>query len=115
MTANVVNGCGRTLLGNIDIGEQTENVLAAGNITQVKKGSSLAVTLSQRDANGTGPFNCDIDMTSNAAPTLTPLKVSQGSATSGSGDVTIKVAMPTDLACVGGKHVRPDLPSEYAC
>ena len=37
--SNVVNECGRTeLTGNIDVGENTENQLAAGTITQVKAG-----------------------------------------------------------------------------
>lgn len=45
---NIVNGCGRTELnGNIDIGEQTENELAANRVTSVKKGSVLSVTIHQ--------------------------------------------------------------------
>ncbi len=89
------------MLGNIDIGEQTENALAAGAITKVTKGSSVAVTISQRNANGTGPFTCDTDQTSNAGST-TPLTVTQAKAGSGTGDLTIKVAMPSNLACIGG-------------
>jgi Egh16-like virulence factor len=47
---NIVNGCGRTeLTGNIDIGEQTENELAAKRVAQVNKGSVLAVTIHQVD------------------------------------------------------------------
>ena len=45
---NIVNACGRTELdGNIDIGEQTENELAANRVTLVTKGSVLAVTIHQ--------------------------------------------------------------------
>lgn len=46
IAANVVNECGRTeLAGNIDIGENTENALAAGAVTQVKAGTQLEVTI----------------------------------------------------------------------
>lgn len=39
ITANIVNQCGRTeLTGNIDVGENTENALAAGQVTEVKAG-----------------------------------------------------------------------------
>ncbi|KAH8885494.1 hypothetical protein GQ53DRAFT_355714 [Thozetella sp. PMI_491] len=101
ITGNVVNGCGRTFaLGNIDIGEQTENQLIAGTVTQVSKGSDVTVTISQRNANGTGPFICDMDQSSNAGENR-PLSVTQGNAGTGTGDLTIKVAMPSDLACVG--------------
>ena len=41
---NIVNECGRTeLAGNIDIGENTENALAANAVTQVQKGSTVEV------------------------------------------------------------------------
>ena len=46
IAANIVNECGRTELdGNIDIGENTENALAAGAVTQVKAGSTVDVTI----------------------------------------------------------------------
>jgi hypothetical protein len=108
--ANIVNECGRTLAGgNIDIGEQTEIALAAGGVTQVKNGSDVTVTISQRDASGVGPFTCDLDLTSNAngVSGQTPLTVTQDNASSGTGDVAIKVAMPADLACTGGRfHIH---------
>ena len=48
ITQNIVNACGRTEInGNIDIGEQTENELAANRMTTVTKGSTLAVTIHQ--------------------------------------------------------------------
>lgn len=57
ITSNVVNECGRTeLSGNIDVGENTENALAAGQVTQVKAGSQLTVTIHQVNADGAGPF-----------------------------------------------------------
>lgn len=37
--ANIVNECGRTeLSGNIDVGQNTEDAIAAGAITKVKQG-----------------------------------------------------------------------------
>ena len=45
---NIVNECGRTeLSGNIDIGENTENAIAAGAVTQVKAGTQMTVTIRQ--------------------------------------------------------------------
>lgn len=65
--ANVVNQCGRTeLAGNIDVGENTENALAAGAVTQVEAGSEITVTIHQVNADGAGPYACDLDETSNS-------------------------------------------------
>jgi hypothetical protein len=48
ISANIVNECGRTeLTGNIDVGENTENALAAGAVTQVKAGTIMTVTIHQ--------------------------------------------------------------------
>jgi len=63
-----VNECGRTeLTGNIDVGENTENALAAGAVTKVKAGTLITVTIHQVNADGAGPYSCDIDMTSRTA------------------------------------------------
>lgn len=68
IAANVVNQCGRTQLkGNIDVGENTENALSAGAVTQVKAGGEITVTIHQVNADGAGPFFCDLDETSNTA------------------------------------------------
>lgn len=83
VTANVVNECGRTMAGgNIDIGENTENALAAKQVTQVTKGSTVTMTINAVNATGQGPFTCDLDPTSNALGTTgqTPLNVQQGNA-----------------------------------
>lgn len=105
ISANVVNECGRTLVGgNIDIGENTENALAAGNVTQVTKGSKVKITIDQRNANGTGPFTCDMDLTGNAIATgQTALQVAQGTSKSTTGQTTLTVTMPSDMACQGCK------------
>ena len=48
ITQNIVNSCGRTeIAGNIDVGEQTENELAANRMTQVSAGSVMTVTIHQ--------------------------------------------------------------------
>ena len=45
---NIVNSCGRTeIAGNIDVGEQTENELAANRVTQVSGGTVMTVTIHQ--------------------------------------------------------------------
>lgn len=64
ISANIVNECGRTeLSGNIDVGENTENQLAAGTVTQVKAGTAMTVTIHQVNADGAGPYVCDMDPT----------------------------------------------------
>jgi hypothetical protein len=63
--ANVVNQCGRTeLAGNIDVGENTENQLAAGQVADVVAGDTVTVTIHQVNADGAGPYTCDLDETS---------------------------------------------------
>ncbi|EUC30866.1 hypothetical protein COCCADRAFT_38945 [Bipolaris zeicola 26-R-13] len=108
ITQNIVNACGRTeIAGNIDIGEQTENELAAGRMAQVSAGSTLAVTIHQVNADGAGPFECDMDETSNAVTTFTPLKVSNnvpgsfGLSQAKEKEFTINVQMPDKFNCLG--------------
>lgn len=62
--ANIVNECGRTeLTGNIDIGENTENALAAKQVTKVKANTQMTVTIHQVNADGAGPYTCDLEET----------------------------------------------------
>lgn len=57
IAANSVNECGRTeLQGNIDIGENTENMIAAGTVTQTTSGGQVTITMHQVNADGAGPF-----------------------------------------------------------
>ncbi|GME35348.1 hypothetical protein GTA08_BOTSDO03889 [Neofusicoccum parvum] len=105
---NIVNGCGRTELdGNIDIGEQTETELSANRMTQVSAGSTVAVTIHQVNADGAGPYECDLDATSNAGTDFQKLQVSNNvPGTNGLSDAkfenfTINVQMPNDLNCTG--------------
>lgn len=118
INANVVNECGRTLLGgNMDIGENTETALAANEVTQVTKGSKVQITVDQRNANGTGPFTCDLDQTSNAngISGQIPLDVQQGNAKDATGQVTITATMPNDLACIGGQSTLFMYPVSNVC
>ncbi|KAJ4324538.1 hypothetical protein N0V84_003817 [Fusarium piperis] len=106
--ANVVNQCGRTeLSGNIDVGENTENALSAGAVTQVRAGGEITVTIHQVNADGAGPYVCDLDESSNAnqiSQNLTVLDNVPGSnglsqAKEQAFNITIK--MPDDLNCFG--------------
>ncbi|KAK8214825.1 hypothetical protein M8818_002408 [Zalaria obscura] len=126
ISLNIVNGCGRTeLAGNIDIGEQTEDELAKNRVTKVTAGSTLSVTVHQVNADGAGPYVCDLDQSSGYTPpqhfVTPPLTPSAGNANTDfvpltvtnnvpgvnglsqakEQDFTIKVALPSDLNCVG--------------
>ena len=107
ITTNVVNECGRTLLGgNIDIGEQTEGQLLAKTVTSVKSGSKVAVAINQVDDNGAGPYTCDMDLKGNANGFngQTNLTVTESAAQNGV--INLSVEMPADFACIGGKISR---------
>lgn len=87
--------------GNIDIGEQTENALAAGNVTKVTKGSTVKMTIDQVNATGAGPYTCDLDPQGNTLATgQTNLTVKE---TDNKGTTTLAITMPKDLACSGCK------------
>ncbi|RYC54611.1 hypothetical protein CHU98_g11598 [Xylaria longipes] len=103
ISTNVVNECGRTLLaGNIDIGEQTENALADGNVTQATAGSRVAVLIQQVNDTGAGPFTCDMDPTGNSigATGQTKLDVKEAQANK-NGIIGLRVTMPSDMQCTG--------------
>jgi len=106
--ANIVNECGRTeLAGNIDVGENTENELAANSVTKVTAGSSVTVTIHQVNADGAGPYVCDLDSTSNTGVTFQNLSVTNnvpgvnGLSQAKTQDFNITVAMPANLNCTG--------------
>ena len=67
----------------------------------------LAVTIHQVNADGAGPFECDMDETSNAVTTFTPLKVSNnipgsfGLSQAKEQDFVINVQMPDNFNCIG--------------
>ncbi|KAF2969725.1 hypothetical protein GQX73_g3799 [Xylaria multiplex] len=109
ISANIVNECGRTELdGNIDIGENTENALAANAVTQVKAGSTVDVTIHQVNADGAGPYTCDvIAQGNNGVITFPNVAVADnvpgvnGFSQAKEEDFTIRVTMPSDLNCTG--------------
>ncbi|WKT46648.1 Egh16-like virulence factor [Fusarium oxysporum f. sp. vasinfectum] len=108
ITANIVNQCGRTeLSGNIDVGENTENALSAGKVTQVEAGGELTVTIHQVNADGAGPYVCDLDESSNTNTNIQNLTVTNNvPGTNGLSQVktqafNITVKMPDDLNCFG--------------
>ncbi|KAI1419613.1 hypothetical protein F5Y12DRAFT_788909 [Xylaria sp. FL1777] len=109
ISANIVNECGRTELdGNIDIGENTENALAAGAVTQVNAGSTVDVTIHQVNADGAGPYTCDVIAEGNNGVITFPNVTVQDNVPGVNGfsqakeeDFTIKVTMPDNLNCTG--------------
>lgn len=114
ITSNAVNECGRTeIAGNIDVGENTENALAAGQITQVKAGTQMTVTIHQVNADGAGPYTCDMDPTGNSLGVTgqTPLTVTNnvpganGFSQAKTQDFNITVTMPATMNCTGGEHI----------
>lgn len=105
---NLVNKCGRTQLkGNIDIGQNTENYIRNGTITKVRRGGVVAVNLHQVNADGAGPYKCDIDQSSNGG-TFTNLVVrnnvpgSNGLSQGLAKDFVMSVMLPRNLRCTGG-------------
>ncbi|KAI1371864.1 hypothetical protein F4677DRAFT_434362 [Hypoxylon crocopeplum] len=108
IAANVVNECGRTeLSGNIDIGENTENALAAGAVTQVKSGTQLKVTVHQVNADGAGPYECSLVEAGNNGIITQNLTVENnvpgvnGFSQAKTQQFEILVNMPDTFACVG--------------
>ncbi|GKU05318.1 unnamed protein product [Fusarium langsethiae] len=108
ITANIVNQCGRTeISGNIDVGENTENAIAAKQVTQVEAGGELTVTIHQVNADGAGPYVCDLDESSNTNTNIQNLTVTNNvPGTNGLSQVktqafNITVKMPDDLNCFG--------------
>jgi hypothetical protein len=109
ISANVVNECGRTeLSGNIDIGENTENAIAAGAVTQVKAGTRMTVTIHQVNADGAGPFACDLVSAGNNGIITANLSIennvpgANGFSQAKAQDFNMTVIMPDSFpACVG--------------
>lgn len=92
------------MAGNIDIGEKTEDALAVGNVTKVTQGSTVKMTIDQVNANGTGPYTCDLDPQGNTLATgQTALTVKEADAGT---TTTLSITMPKDLACSGCEYSR---------
>ncbi|KAK5662647.1 hypothetical protein OQA88_8562 [Cercophora sp. LCS_1] len=109
IAANLVGQCGRTeLTGNIDVGENIQDALAANAVTRVRSGSDVTVTIHQVNADGAGPYVCDMDETGNSGLVAANLTVtnnipgSNGLSQAKAQDFNITVAMPTTMKCTGG-------------
>ncbi|KAI0126730.1 hypothetical protein BJ170DRAFT_416079 [Xylariales sp. AK1849] len=109
---NIVNECGRTeLSGNIDIGENTENAIAAGAVTQVQAGTKMTVTIHQVNADGAGPYACDLVSAGNNGIITANLSVENnvpgvnGFSQAKAQDFNVTVIMPdTFPACTGSSQ-----------
>ncbi|KAK2036549.1 hypothetical protein LZ31DRAFT_571340 [Colletotrichum somersetense] len=102
IVSNVVNECGRTIMqGNIDIGEETENHLGNQTVTKVTAGATVDVIVAQVNVDGAGPYTCDLDLTSNSNGASGQTKLTVLESKPHNGLITLKVQMPTDMACVG--------------
>ncbi|OAQ73555.1 hypothetical protein VFPPC_01243 [Pochonia chlamydosporia 170] len=109
INANVVNKCGRTQLkGNIDVGENIQIAISKNAVTQVKAGTELAVTIHQVNADGAGPYVCDVDQTGNSGEKFDQLNITNN-VPGGNGLSLVKtqafnmtVKMPDKLSCTGG-------------
>ncbi|KAK7998315.1 Mitochondrial fission 1 protein [Apiospora arundinis] len=105
---NLVNLCGRNqLIGNIDIAFHTEAAIAAGAVTQVKKGSQITIQMHQVNADGAGPYECDIDEGSNSSLMVKKLTMINnvpgvnGVSQAMVKDFNITAKMPDDFTCYG--------------
>ncbi|RCI11829.1 hypothetical protein L249_7154 [Ophiocordyceps polyrhachis-furcata BCC 54312] len=106
---NIVNECGRTQLnGNIDVGENTEKAIAAKAVTQVQSGGQVQLTLHQVNADGAGPYVCDLDENSNSG-TISPKNVTvlnnvpgdNGLSLAKTQQFNMTIQLPADLQCTG--------------
>lgn len=78
--------------------------MAAGNVTKVTKGGNVKISIDQVNANGTGPYACDLDPQGNTLATgQTVLTVKETDSGKRAGTTTLTVSMPKDLACSGCK------------
>ena len=144
ISANSVNECGRTeLTGNIDVGENTENMLVAGTVAQVKAGTAMTVTIHQVNADGAGPYVCDMDPTGQLVNCVVLMLLSNfisgntlgvtgqtnlsvtnnvpganGFSQAKEQDFNMTVTLPTNMACTGGTyiiHPSPALMANQSC
>lgn len=81
--------------------------MAADQVTQVKAGSKITVTIHQVNADGAGPYACDLDETSNSGTITQNLTVtnnvpgSNGFSQAKAQAFDIEVQMPDNFTCTG--------------
>jgi hypothetical protein len=99
------------LTGNIDIGENTENALAAKAVTQVASGTRMTVTIHQVNADGAGPYACDLVEAGNNGIITQNLTVENnvpgvnGFSQAKAQDFNVTVVMPTNFTCTGCQYL----------
>ncbi|KAI6352193.1 hypothetical protein MCOR25_009496 [Pyricularia grisea] len=98
---NMVNACGRTAAGNIDIGETSEINLSKNAVTTVKKGSNLVLTIKQGGSQGAGPYDCDLDLTNNSNGLTGQTKLTTKETKNGD-NIEVTATMPNNMTCIGG-------------
>lgn len=93
------------LKGGLSQAGETESIIASGKFTRVQAGGTLTITVAQRSAQGSGPFACDLDESSNVLGVSgqTNLTVAQDASQFGTGNLTLTVTMPSNLTCIGGE------------
>ncbi|EFX00317.1 gas1-like protein [Grosmannia clavigera kw1407] len=109
IAAGTVTECGRTeLTGNIDVKTSTEDAISSGAVTSVAAGSQLTITIHQVNADGAGPYSCDLDEASDSGVMSHNLTVANnipgtnGLSLAKEQDFNITVTMPSTLNCSGG-------------
>jgi len=109
MDAGMVDQCGRTqLAGDIPIATTAKDMASMNAVTKVTKGGSLVMTIHQINADGAGPYQCDLDQTGNGTSFMGNLPVTNnipganGLSQVSKTDFNITIAMPADMACNGG-------------
>ncbi|KAI9219260.1 hypothetical protein BC828DRAFT_175118 [Blastocladiella britannica] len=102
--------CGRTLGGgNNDITEGVQSLMTdLGGLPMVAAGQPLTMTVHQINADGAGPYTCDLSA-DGTGQDFTPLKVDQNlpgkrgrNARTSVTDQPLAVTMPVGLKCSGG-------------
>jgi hypothetical protein len=101
--------CGQTAAGvtnNIASGTSTILSQNGGTLPQVTAGGSLSMTLHQVNADGAGPYTCQIstDATGNTFTTLqatTQVPGNNGVSSANNQDFPLVVSLPSNLQCTG--------------
>ncbi|KAL8393232.1 hypothetical protein RB595_003140 [Gaeumannomyces hyphopodioides] len=107
ISAKIVDVCGRTeQAGSIDIKTETEKAVKSGALAKVTGGTTVTMDVHQVNADGAGPYVCDVDQTGNGQfveMTVTDnIPGANGLSTAKTEQFQMKATMPNDLKCTGG-------------
>ncbi|KLU88678.1 MAS3 protein [Magnaporthiopsis poae ATCC 64411] len=107
IAAGVVGVCGRTEgTGSIDIKSETQKAIDSGALARVKGGTTITMDVHQVNADGAGPFVCDVDQ--DGSGNFTPITITQdvpganGLSQAKTAQFQMKAVMPDNLSCTGG-------------